>query len=60
MVTINHTGKVQSALDSGLSQKLLNEGMVAMAEVGRLFEEGEYYVPGDVNFVVLCRPQWGY
>jgi 5-methyltetrahydrofolate--homocysteine methyltransferase len=41
------TGKVQSALDSGMDPgSVLNEGMVAaMAEVGRLFEEGEYYVP---------------
>jgi len=40
-------GKVQSALDSGVDPgKILNEGMVAaMAEVGRLFEIGEYYVP---------------
>src|SRR4030067_71194 len=39
--------KVQSALDSGIEPALvLNEGMVAaMAEVGRLFEAGEYYVP---------------
>jgi 5-methyltetrahydrofolate--homocysteine methyltransferase len=40
-------GKVQSALDSGIAPAaVLNEGMVAaMAEVGRLFEAGEYYVP---------------
>jgi 5-methyltetrahydrofolate--homocysteine methyltransferase len=39
--------KVQSALGSGIEPALvLNEGMVAaMAEVGRLFEAGEYYVP---------------
>jgi 5-methyltetrahydrofolate--homocysteine methyltransferase len=39
--------KVQSALDAGLEPAMvLNEGMVnAMAEVGRLFEAGEYYVP---------------
>ena len=39
--------KVQAALDGGLDPgKILNEGMVsAMAEVGRLFEIGEYYVP---------------
>ncbi len=39
--------KVQSALDVGLEPAMvLNEGMVAaMAEVGRLFEAGEYYVP---------------
>jgi 5-methyltetrahydrofolate--homocysteine methyltransferase len=40
-------GKVQAALDSGIeTSTVLNKGMVAaMAEVGRLFEEGEYYVP---------------
>jgi 5-methyltetrahydrofolate--homocysteine methyltransferase len=39
--------KVQEALDAGLQPgTILNEGMVrAMSEVGRLFEEGEYYVP---------------
>lgn len=39
--------KVQTALDSGIeTSTVLNKGMVsAMAEVGRLFEEGEYYVP---------------
>jgi 5-methyltetrahydrofolate--homocysteine methyltransferase len=39
--------KVQAALDAGIdASKILNEGMIAaMAEVGRLFEEGEYYVP---------------
>ncbi len=38
---------VKQALDQGIDPgKVLNEGMVtAMAEVGRLFEEGEYYVP---------------
>ncbi len=38
---------VQEALNNGLSPKLvLDEGMVAaMAEVGRLFEIGEYFVP---------------
>ena len=40
-------GNVQQALDEGLApDRVLNEAMVAaMAEVGRLFEEGEYYVP---------------
>ena len=40
-------GKINEALDAGLQPAyILNEGMVAaMAEVGRLFEEGEYYVP---------------
>ena len=39
--------KVQEALDMGINPGvILNDGMVAaMAEVGRLFEEGEYYVP---------------
>ena len=38
---------VKSALDAGLEPGVvLNESMVAaMAEVGRLFEEGEYFVP---------------
>jgi len=41
------SAKVQAALDSGVdTSTVLNQGMVAaMAEVGRLFEEGEYYVP---------------
>ena len=39
--------KVQVALDARMdASRILNEGMIAaMAEVGRLFEEGEYYVP---------------
>jgi 5-methyltetrahydrofolate--homocysteine methyltransferase len=39
--------KVQQALDQGVDPAaILNEGMIAgMAEVGRLFEEGEYFVP---------------
>lgn len=39
--------KVQEALDAGMEPGyILNEGMVAaMSEVGRLFEEGEYFVP---------------
>ena len=38
---------VQQALDAGIEPgRILSEAMVAaMAEVGRLFEEGEYYVP---------------
>jgi 5-methyltetrahydrofolate--homocysteine methyltransferase len=38
---------VQAALDAGIAAPvILNEGMIAaMAEVGRLFEEGEYFVP---------------
>jgi len=40
-------GKVQAALDAGLPpERILQEGMIsAMAEVGRLFEAGEYFVP---------------
>ena len=39
--------KVSQALAEGLEPvEILNKGMVdAMAEVGRLFEEGEYFVP---------------
>jgi len=39
--------KVPVALSAGLTpQKILEEGMIAaMAEVGRLFEQGEYFVP---------------
>ncbi len=39
--------KVKAALDAGVNPKtLLDEGMIAaMAEVGRLVEIGEYYVP---------------
>ena len=39
--------QVQAALDAGaLPDVILNEGMItAMTEVGRLFEEGEYFVP---------------
>ncbi len=39
--------KVKAALDASVNPKtLLDEGMIAaMAEVGRLFEIGEYYVP---------------
>jgi len=41
------SGKIQEALDAGIEpQKVLNDGMIAaMAEVGRLFEEGEFFVP---------------
>jgi len=39
--------KVQEAIDGGVAPgNILQEGLVAaMAEVGRLFEEGEYFVP---------------
>jgi len=38
---------VQAALDAGLgAEQILKEGLIpAMAEVGRLYEEGEYFVP---------------
>jgi len=38
---------VQVALDQGIAApRILDEGMIpAMTEVGRLFEEGEYFVP---------------
>ena len=38
---------VEAALDAGVAPgAILNDGMIAaMAEVGRLFEEGEYFVP---------------
>jgi 5-methyltetrahydrofolate--homocysteine methyltransferase len=38
---------VKAALEQGVNaETILNEGMVAaMSEVGRLFEEGEYFVP---------------
>jgi len=38
---------VQTAIDSGLpAQDILQKGMIAsMSEVGRLFEDGEYFVP---------------
>ena len=38
---------VQKALGEGIpAEKILQEGLIPpMAEVGRLFEEGEYYVP---------------
>ena len=41
------TEKTQAALDNGFATSvILNEGMIAaMTEVGRLFEEGEYFVP---------------
>ncbi|PKO04018.1 MAG: cobalamin-binding protein [Chloroflexi bacterium HGW-Chloroflexi-3] len=39
--------EVQKALDAGIGPAdILNQGMIAaMGEVGRLFEEGEYFVP---------------
>ncbi len=43
----NATTHVQAALDEGLAASdILNKGLIgAMEEVGRLFEEGEYFVP---------------
>jgi 5-methyltetrahydrofolate--homocysteine methyltransferase len=43
----NIGAQVQTALDAGIGpSQILNDGMVAaMAEVGRLFEEGEFFVP---------------
>jgi 5-methyltetrahydrofolate--homocysteine methyltransferase len=42
-VVANVTAAIEAKLDP---QTILNDGMVsAMAEVGRLFEEGEYFVP---------------
>ncbi len=40
-------GKVQAAVDAGLAaEQILKQGLVpAMTEVGRRFEEGEYFVP---------------
>jgi 5-methyltetrahydrofolate--homocysteine methyltransferase len=39
--------QVQAALDAAIDPaSILNDGMIsAMAEVGRMFEEGEYFVP---------------
>ncbi|MCX7854309.1 MAG: B12-binding domain-containing protein, partial [Caldilineales bacterium] len=38
---------VKQAMSEGVpAEKILNEGLIAaMAEVGRLFEQGEYFVP---------------
>lgn len=45
---------IQEALDEGIrAEVILNEGMVsAMSEVGRLFEQGEYFVP---EMLILAR-----
>jgi 5-methyltetrahydrofolate--homocysteine methyltransferase len=39
--------KVQAAMNAGVpAQTVLNDGMIAaMSEVGRLFEDGEYFIP---------------
>lgn len=40
-------GLVQQAVDSGLpAYQILNEGMIsAMSHVGKMYEEGEYFIP---------------
>jgi 5-methyltetrahydrofolate--homocysteine methyltransferase len=50
--------KVRDALESGVAAgTILNEGMIpAMAEVGRLFEIGEYYVP---EMLIAARAMQG-
>jgi 5-methyltetrahydrofolate--homocysteine methyltransferase len=50
--------KVQQAIDAGLSpDKILNDGLIsAMAEVGRLFEAGEYFVP---EMLIAARAMQG-
>jgi 5-methyltetrahydrofolate--homocysteine methyltransferase len=50
--------KVQEALDAGIGPgRILNEGMIAaMAEVGQLFEDGEYFVP---EMLIAARAMQG-
>ncbi len=50
--------KVQEALSAGIyAQTILNQGLIpAMAEVGRLFEEGEYFVP---EMLIAARAMQG-
>ena len=50
--------KVQEALDGGIGPgRILNEGMIAaMAEVGQLFEDGEYFVP---EMLIAARAMQG-
>jgi 5-methyltetrahydrofolate--homocysteine methyltransferase len=52
------TQNVQAALDAGLAlESILQEGLVAaMAEVGRRFEAGEYFVP---ELLVAARAMKG-
>jgi 5-methyltetrahydrofolate--homocysteine methyltransferase len=49
---------VQEAIDTNLTaEKILREGMMAaMAETGRLFEEGEYFVP---ELLIAARAMQG-
>jgi 5-methyltetrahydrofolate--homocysteine methyltransferase len=57
---------VLAAIDAGVDPaEILNQGMVAaMSEVGRLFEEGEYYIPEMLiaaramqTSIVLLKPK---
>jgi len=50
--------KVQAAIDAGISPEvILNDGLIAaMSEVGRLFEEGEYFVP---EMLIAARTMQG-
>lgn len=52
------TEKVQEAVDAGLSpEKILNDGLIsAMSEVGRLFEDGDYFVP---EMLIAARSMQG-
>jgi 5-methyltetrahydrofolate--homocysteine methyltransferase len=52
--------KVEAGLAAGLEPKqILDEGLIAAtAEVGRLFERGEYYVPEMLVAARPCRPVW--
>lgn len=54
----NCQATVQQAMDAGLSaDDILKKGLVpAMAEVGRLFEEGEYFVP---EMLIAARAMQG-
>jgi 5-methyltetrahydrofolate--homocysteine methyltransferase len=49
---------ITAALEAGLNPEvILNQGMIsAMAEVGRLFEEGEYFVP---EMLIAARAMQG-
>lgn len=49
---------VKQAMNEGIpAEKILNEGLIAaMAEVGRLFEQGEYFVP---EMLVAARAMKG-
>jgi len=50
--------KVQAAVDDGLSpEKILNDGLIAaMTEVGRLFEDGVFFVP---EMLIAARAMQG-